>query len=174
MKSAGVAAKPAVFPNHPVTRDDDGQRVLAVGVADRARSFGVADGRSQPLVASRVAKRDGSQFTPDFPLEWGSLTQIQGTGKPFQFAGKEKVKLSFKVFEFLFYRCVAIGFSQVIAKSGFAGDSDLDATQSGKGGCDANQPQGTGENNVMNPGCIHEARGFGLQKEFTRHDKFIK
>ena len=56
---------------------DDGDRIAAVGRADRAHRLGVVNGYGDVLVAGSLAVVDAEKLLPDLPLEWGAL-QIQG------------------------------------------------------------------------------------------------
>ena len=68
-KSAAVAGELAVAADDAVARDDDRDRVPAVGVADSARRPGSIDPAGQLAVADRLAEGDAAQLRPHATLE---------------------------------------------------------------------------------------------------------
>src|SRR5205814_2893576 len=68
-ESRGIAADRAVAGNHAVARDQDRQRVTAVGLAYSARRVRLADVSRHVAVRAHAAERNRKQRLPYAPLK---------------------------------------------------------------------------------------------------------
>src|SRR4051794_11674503 len=68
-QAASVAGERPVGADDAVAGDDDGDRVAAIGGADRARGPGALDALGELAVADRLAVGDRAQRLPDLLLE---------------------------------------------------------------------------------------------------------
>jgi YihY family inner membrane protein len=82
LEPARVAGERASRPDHTVARDDDRERVLAVGGPDRAHRLGPAERARDVRVRARLAEGDPCEHGPDGTLERGATgreRQVEGS-----------------------------------------------------------------------------------------------
>ena len=92
IQPAAVTGQRAVFTNHTMTRNDDGNGVAPIGEADRTHGLGVADATRLFAVADRFAVGNVEERLPDAELKRGAL-QIERHVERAQFPGKIRVEL---------------------------------------------------------------------------------
>src|SRR5690606_26431647 len=68
-QTAAKARKRAIRADHTVTGHDDGERVLAIGKTNGARSLWIADGTRNIGIAARLAIGNAGKLAPDTKLE---------------------------------------------------------------------------------------------------------
>ena len=68
-QAAAVTRQGAVRTDHAMTRQDDGDRIAAIGEPDRARSAGIAEISRQLAIAPSLAVRNLAQRRPDSLLK---------------------------------------------------------------------------------------------------------
>src|SRR5271165_4571400 len=92
VEASAIAAKAASGGDHPVARDDDRDRVLAIGGSDCPAGAGLADTPGQLGIRDGRAVRDFAQLMPDSPLKRCSR-QIECEVK----AGRDAIEISLEL-----------------------------------------------------------------------------
>src|SRR6185295_6962681 len=73
LEAARVAGERAVRADHPMAGDDDADRVVVIGEADRARGRGARQAARDLAVGAGGAERDPQELAPDGTLELRAL-----------------------------------------------------------------------------------------------------
>jgi hypothetical protein len=72
-KTSTIPCETAVTANHPVTRDDDADAIIAVGTSDGANRLWRPDSHGNIPVACGFSVRNSSQLFPHRLLEWCAI-----------------------------------------------------------------------------------------------------
>jgi hypothetical protein len=73
IETAAEAGQRAVGTDHPMTGNDDSDRIAAIREADGPRSVGIVQALGELSVAARLTERNFCQFAPDALLKLGAI-----------------------------------------------------------------------------------------------------